>query len=111
MWPARTRRGTSVPPTRLSALTAQGPLLFAFHSELPDQCSPDPCNKKGTHVCQDLMGNFYCQCRDGWAGRLCDRGKAALPGEMGVSGHPSGPPKGLGWQRTQPHQPVWLQQE
>ena len=59
MWPARTRRGTSVPPTRLSALTAQGPLLFAFHSELPDQCSPDPCNKKGTHVCQDLMGNFY----------------------------------------------------
>ncbi|XP_057563350.1 growth arrest-specific protein 6 isoform X2 [Hippopotamus amphibius kiboko] len=41
--------------------------------KLPDQCSPDPCSKEGTHVCQDLMGNFYCQCRDGWVGRLCDR--------------------------------------
>lgn len=69
------------------------------------------------------MGNFYCQCRDGWAGRLCDRGKAALPGEIGVSGAPSGPPKGLGWQGwalallfrsclgTQPQQRVWLRQE
>lgn len=62
---------------------SSGPLLFALHSELPDQCSPDPCDKKGTHVCQDLMGNFYCQCRDGWAGRLCSRGEAASPGEMG----------------------------
>ncbi|XP_047611987.1 growth arrest-specific protein 6 isoform X2 [Phacochoerus africanus] len=41
--------------------------------KLPDQCSPDPCDKEGTQVCQDLMGNFYCQCRDGWGGRLCDR--------------------------------------
>ncbi|KAM9049336.1 growth arrest-specific protein 6 [Megaptera novaeangliae] len=41
--------------------------------KLPDQCSPDPCDKEGTQVCQDLMGNFYCQCRDGWAGRLCNR--------------------------------------
>ncbi|XP_023378673.1 growth arrest-specific protein 6 [Pteropus vampyrus] len=42
---------------------------------LPDQCSPNPCNKEGTQVCQDLMGNFYCQCKAGWGGRLCDKGK------------------------------------
>ncbi|XP_058897521.1 growth arrest-specific protein 6 [Kogia breviceps] len=41
--------------------------------KLPDQCFPDPCDKEGTQVCQDLMGNFYCQCREGWAGRLCNR--------------------------------------
>ncbi|XP_059851878.1 growth arrest-specific protein 6 isoform X2 [Delphinus delphis] len=41
--------------------------------KLPDQCYPDPCDKGGTQVCQDLMGTFYCQCRDGWAGRLCNR--------------------------------------
>lgn len=87
------RCGQPVPRTCFGTLPAQGPLLFAFHSELPDQCSPDPCDKKGTQVCQDLMGNFYCQCRDGWAGRLCDRGEAALPGEIGVSGAPSGPPR------------------
>ncbi|XP_010829835.1 PREDICTED: growth arrest-specific protein 6 [Bison bison bison] len=51
----------------------KNPAFVTCVQKLPDQCSPDPCNKKGTHVCQDLMGNFYCQCRDGWAGRLCDR--------------------------------------
>ncbi|XP_032258447.1 growth arrest-specific protein 6 [Phoca vitulina] len=40
---------------------------------LPDQCSPNPCDKEGTQMCQDLMGNFYCQCRAGWGGRRCDR--------------------------------------
>ncbi|KAJ8783245.1 hypothetical protein J1605_009328 [Eschrichtius robustus] len=48
-------------------------LRVVIGPELPDQCSPDPCDKEGTQVCQDLMGNFYCQCRDGWAGRLCNR--------------------------------------
>ncbi|XP_029387781.1 growth arrest-specific protein 6 [Mus pahari] len=40
---------------------------------LPDQCTPNPCDKKGTHVCQDLMGTFFCLCTDGWGGRLCDK--------------------------------------
>ncbi|XP_036897990.1 growth arrest-specific protein 6 isoform X2 [Sturnira hondurensis] len=40
---------------------------------LPDQCYPKPCNKEGTQVCQDLMGNFYCQCKAGWGGRRCDK--------------------------------------
>uniref|UniRef100_A0A8P0SBU8 Growth arrest-specific protein 6 n=1 Tax=Canis lupus familiaris TaxID=9615 RepID=A0A8P0SBU8_CANLF len=70
----------SVPPAwaYLSVL-APGQSLLADHSlpsfdtDLPDQCSPNPCTKEGTQVCQDLMGNFYCQCRAGWGGRLCDR--------------------------------------
>lgn len=40
---------------------------------LPDQCTPNPCDKKGTQLCQDLMGNFFCLCKDGWEGRLCDK--------------------------------------
>ncbi|CAH6787066.1 growth arrest-specific protein 6 [Phodopus roborovskii] len=40
---------------------------------LPDQCTPNPCDKKGTQLCQDLMGNFFCLCKAGWEGRLCDK--------------------------------------
>uniref|UniRef100_F7IMZ2 Growth arrest-specific protein 6 n=1 Tax=Callithrix jacchus TaxID=9483 RepID=F7IMZ2_CALJA len=40
---------------------------------LPDQCTPNPCDKKGTQACQDLMGNFFCLCKAGWGGRLCDK--------------------------------------
>lgn len=41
--------------------------------DLPDQCTPNHCDKKGTQLCQDLMGNFFCLCKDGWGGRLCDK--------------------------------------
>ncbi|KAL6090225.1 hypothetical protein STEG23_001289 [Scotinomys teguina] len=40
---------------------------------LPDQCTPNPCDKTGTQLCQDLMGNFFCLCRAGWEGRLCNK--------------------------------------
>lgn len=40
---------------------------------LPDQCTPNPCDKKGTERCQDLMGNFFCLCKAGWGDRLCDK--------------------------------------
>ncbi|KAM5288708.1 growth arrest-specific protein 6 [Ctenodactylus gundi] len=40
---------------------------------LPNQCSPNPCDKQGTRICQDLMGNFFCLCKDGWEGRLCNQ--------------------------------------
>ncbi|XP_059985290.1 growth arrest-specific protein 6 isoform X2 [Lagenorhynchus albirostris] len=52
--------------------------------KLPDQCYPDPCDKGGTRVCQDLMGTFYCQCRDGWAGRLCNRDVNECSQESGI---------------------------
>uniref|UniRef100_A0A8C6S3C0 Growth arrest-specific protein 6 n=1 Tax=Nannospalax galili TaxID=1026970 RepID=A0A8C6S3C0_NANGA len=42
-------------------------------ADLPDQCTPNPCDKKGTQTCNDLMGNFFCLCRTGWEGRLCDK--------------------------------------
>ncbi|XP_078003467.1 growth arrest-specific protein 6 isoform X2 [Phascolarctos cinereus] len=41
--------------------------------DLPDQCTPYPCERKGTVNCQDLMGTFYCQCKAGWSGRICDQ--------------------------------------
>lgn len=44
------------------------------------------------------MGNFYCQCRAGWGGRLCDRGEALLLRDQG-RGAPGGvaaaPPQGM----------------
>ncbi|XP_047409036.1 growth arrest-specific protein 6 isoform X3 [Sciurus carolinensis] len=41
--------------------------------DLPNQCTPNPCDKEGAQLCQDLMGNFFCLCRAGWGGRLCDQ--------------------------------------
>ncbi|XP_059100267.1 growth arrest-specific protein 6 [Peromyscus eremicus] len=40
---------------------------------LPDQCTPNPCDRKGSQLCQDLMGNFFCLCKAGWEGRLCNK--------------------------------------
>lgn len=42
------------------------------------------------------MGNFYCQCKAGWEGRLCDKGKAcATMGQgVGIGTTPAGLPKG-----------------
>uniref|UniRef100_A0A452V555 Growth arrest-specific protein 6 n=1 Tax=Ursus maritimus TaxID=29073 RepID=A0A452V555_URSMA len=59
--------------TALINMDTKSPDFVSCVQNLPDQCSPNPCDKVGTHVCQDLMGNFYCQCRAGWGGRLCDR--------------------------------------
>ncbi|XP_076991087.1 growth arrest-specific protein 6 [Tamandua tetradactyla] len=50
----------------------KNPNFVTCAKNLPDQCTPNPCDKEGTQACQDLMGNFYCLCRPGWSGRLCD---------------------------------------
>lgn len=66
-------------PRYLDCITKHGspysknPNFVQCVQNLPDQCSPNPCSKEGTQVCQDLMGNFFCQCKAGWAGRLCDK--------------------------------------
>ncbi|XP_031511560.1 growth arrest-specific protein 6 [Papio anubis] len=52
---------------------AKNPGFATCVQNLPDQCTPNPCDKKGTQACQDLMGNFFCLCKAGWGGRLCDR--------------------------------------
>ncbi|XP_049634076.1 growth arrest-specific protein 6 [Suncus etruscus] len=50
----------------------KSPDFVACAQNLPDQCSPNPCDSDRTLLCQDLKGNFFCQCRKGWGGRLCD---------------------------------------
>ncbi|XP_065447834.1 growth arrest-specific protein 6 isoform X4 [Chrysemys picta bellii] len=40
--------------------------------DLPNQCSPYPCQKEGTEICEDLKGDFFCHCRRGWRGRKCE---------------------------------------
>ncbi|XP_055985779.1 growth arrest-specific protein 6 [Sorex fumeus] len=50
----------------------KSPSFVTCVQNLPDQCSPNPCDAKRTLLCQDLQGNFYCQCRAGWGGPLCD---------------------------------------
>lgn len=61
-------------------------------------------------MCQDLMGNFFCQCKDGWAGRLCDKGKATTAAGQGMRcGHwdlPAGPLP-LFLSLPQPPCPMW----
>ncbi|XP_075419499.1 growth arrest-specific protein 6 [Tenrec ecaudatus] len=51
----------------------KNPNFVTCVQNLPDQCTPNLCDMEGTHVCQDLMGNFYCMCKAGWGGRLCDQ--------------------------------------
>uniref|UniRef100_A0A8C4YCB5 Growth arrest specific 6 n=1 Tax=Gopherus evgoodei TaxID=1825980 RepID=A0A8C4YCB5_9SAUR len=46
-------------------------LLSLF--DLPNQCSPYPCQKEGTEICEDLKGDFFCHCRRGWHGRKCEQ--------------------------------------
>lgn len=81
---------------------AQDSFLLPSISDLPDQCSPNPCSKEGTQVCQDLMGNFFCQCKAGWAGRLCDKGKAATAAGLGPPSFPLPAPTTLPHVGTQP---------
>lgn len=45
-----------------------------YKSDLPNQCSPDPCHKEGTVKCEDLKGDFYCECKRGWQGKTCEKG-------------------------------------
>ncbi|KAF2979529.1 hypothetical protein EK904_008709 [Melospiza melodia maxima] len=42
-------------------------------SDLPNQCSPNPCHKEGTIKCEDLKGDFYCECKRGWQGKKCEK--------------------------------------
>ncbi|XP_019340528.1 growth arrest-specific protein 6 isoform X2 [Alligator mississippiensis] len=55
-----------------SPYTRSPDFLTCVHN-LPNQCSPDPCHKEGTIQCEDLKGDFYCTCKDGWQGRKCEK--------------------------------------
>uniref|UniRef100_A0AAQ4QP77 Growth arrest-specific 6 n=1 Tax=Gasterosteus aculeatus aculeatus TaxID=481459 RepID=A0AAQ4QP77_GASAC len=47
-------------------------LITCVHN-IPDQCSPSPCNARGTVRCEDKKGDFLCHCFTGWAGARCDK--------------------------------------
>uniref|UniRef100_A0A8B9G9J0 Growth arrest specific 6 n=1 Tax=Amazona collaria TaxID=241587 RepID=A0A8B9G9J0_9PSIT len=48
-------------------------LALCGSADLPNQCSPDPCYKEGTAKCEDLKGDFYCECKHGWQGKTCEK--------------------------------------
>ncbi|KAJ8350836.1 hypothetical protein SKAU_G00259660 [Synaphobranchus kaupii] len=42
-------------------------LITCVHN-IPDQCSPSPCNPRGMVRCEDKKGDFLCHCFTGWNG-------------------------------------------
>ncbi|KAG7482366.1 growth arrest-specific protein 6 [Solea senegalensis] len=46
-------------------------LITCVHN-IPDQCSPSPCNARGTVRCEDKKGDFLCHCFTGWMGARCE---------------------------------------
>lgn len=49
-------------------------LCFLTRKDIPDQCSPSPCNARGTVRCEDKKGDFLCHCFTGWTGARCEKG-------------------------------------
>ncbi|XP_059408284.1 growth arrest-specific protein 6 [Carassius carassius] len=47
-------------------------LITCVHN-IPDQCSPNPCNHYGTVRCEDKKGEFQCHCFTGWSGVKCEK--------------------------------------
>ncbi|XP_067260847.1 growth arrest-specific protein 6 [Chanodichthys erythropterus] len=47
-------------------------LITCVHN-IPDQCSPNPCNHLGMVRCEDKKGGFQCHCFTGWSGVRCEK--------------------------------------
>uniref|UniRef100_I3J523 Growth arrest-specific 6 n=1 Tax=Oreochromis niloticus TaxID=8128 RepID=I3J523_ORENI len=47
-------------------------LVTCVHN-IPNQCSPNPCNPIGTVRCEDKKGDFLCHCFTGWTGATCEK--------------------------------------
>uniref|UniRef100_A0A667ZDP2 Growth arrest-specific 6 n=1 Tax=Myripristis murdjan TaxID=586833 RepID=A0A667ZDP2_9TELE len=47
-------------------------LVTCVHN-IPDQCSPSPCNPRGMVRCEDKKGDFLCHCFTGWTGARCEK--------------------------------------
>jgi len=45
-------------------------LVFADVNEC---LQPDACLNDG--ICRNLVGSYRCECREGWEGDRCERGK------------------------------------
>uniref|UniRef100_A0A8C5PID7 Growth arrest specific 6 n=1 Tax=Leptobrachium leishanense TaxID=445787 RepID=A0A8C5PID7_9ANUR len=62
-------------PTLTGALLLVLLAAEPLQSNLPDQCSANPCDKVGSALCVDLKGDFYCYCNSGWKGKSCNTDK------------------------------------
>ncbi|KAI1899687.1 hypothetical protein AGOR_G00064340 [Albula goreensis] len=47
-------------------------LITCVHN-IPNQCSPSPCNPRGMVRCEDKKGDFLCHCFTGWTGSKCEK--------------------------------------
>ncbi|MGH0142059.1 UNVERIFIED_CONTAM: hypothetical protein FKN15_075224 [Acipenser sinensis] len=64
----------SCPPLCMGETTAPIRSSVLFKSpDIPDQCSPSPCNPDGTVRCEDKQGAFTCHCFPGWTGDQCHK--------------------------------------
>ncbi|XP_078077604.1 growth arrest-specific protein 6-like [Mustelus asterias] len=66
-------------PKYMDCLRKYGPvgrnkpdLVTCIHN-IPNQCSPLPCNLAGYRTCEDGQGAFQCICKSGWKGTICER--------------------------------------
>lgn len=59
--------------------------LCVSSEDIPDQCSPSPCNPRGTVRCEDKKGDFLCHCFTGWAGARCEQGTVITSAEVAVA--------------------------
>lgn len=57
---------------RISLDTEEPKDLRTCIKEIPDQCTPIPCNKEGYIACHDGSAKFTCDCRQGWQGKRCE---------------------------------------
>lgn len=74
------------PPPHISICVCFSPVFLSFSlsflltKDIPNQCSPSPCNPGGTVRCEDKKGDFLCHCFTGWAGARCEQGNVTTVG-------------------------------
>ncbi|KAF7251254.1 Vitamin K-dependent protein S [Varanus komodoensis] len=58
---------------RVPSVTSDSPADLRFCvTEIPNQCSPLPCNEDGYKECRDGQAKFTCICKPGWQGEKCE---------------------------------------
>nr|CAB3249251.1 Gla4 gamma-carboxyglutamic acid protein 4 [Phallusia mammillata] len=53
--------------------TNQQKILLRRCLDDPNHCSPNPCVKDNTMLCEDMFGSYRCVCRPGFEGDKCER--------------------------------------
>ncbi|XP_060682465.1 vitamin K-dependent protein S isoform X1 [Hemiscyllium ocellatum] len=60
-------------PSRYHSFKSYPGNLRTCITEIPDQCSPSPCNPEGSVQCVDKVAAFTCVCKEGWTGVTCQQ--------------------------------------